>query len=270
MTVEGRRGVLTGPRLGGMAGTLNRWSRRLGLALMVAGGLTIVWGIVVWQWEDPFTAVYTMYEQHEMTSAYDARAREFTIAPMLRSEAAGRVAVSDARASRPARATLIAAEQQAIRREAHTYRLDSHEGQPIGRIIVPRLGLNMLFVDGTDDSSLQRGPGRDLQTFMPGENRLVYIAGHRTTFLAPFSHIDALRAGDTITLEMPYATFVYRVTRHIIVPANDLDVLRSGSHELLALQACHPRFFATHRYIVYAQPVKVIATLKYGLAYTPG
>ena len=77
------------------------------------------------------------------------------------------------------------------------------------------------------------------------------------------------RAGDTITLEMPYATFVYRVTHHIIVPANDLGVLKSGRRELLALQACHPRFFATHRYIVYAKPVKVIPALKYGLAYAP-
>ena len=88
---------------------------------------------------------------------------------------------------------------------------------------------------------------------MPGQNRLVYIAGHRTTYLAPFSHIEQIRPGDPITLEMPYATFRYRAVRHVIVPADDLAVLRSPRHELLALQACHPRFFATHRYIVYAR-----------------
>ncbi len=127
----------------------------------------------------------------------------------------------------------------------------------------------MIFLDGTTESSLERGPGRDLQTFMPGENRLVYIAGHRTTFLAPFSHIDSLKVGDRITLELPYATFTYQVTRHIIVPANDLAVLRPGHTELLALQACHPRFFATHRYIVYARPVKVAPTGKHERPYTP-
>lgn len=265
MTADGRPLAVGRPKLGGMAAALNRWSRRLGLLLMVGGALTIVWGVVVWQWEDPFTALYTIYEQHEMTSSYDQRAREFTIAPLVRP-----ATVQRAPATTPAqRARLIAAERQAILSEARRYRLDSRQGQPIGRIIVPRLGLNMLFVDGTDDSSLERGPGRDLQTFMPGQNRLVYIAGHRTTFLAPFSHIDALRAGDTITLEMPYATFVYRVTSHIIVPASDVAVLKSGAHELLALQACHPRFFATHRYIVYARPVEVIPTLKYGLPYRP-
>ena len=110
----------------------------------------------------------------------------------------------------------------------------------------------MVLVDGTDESSLQKGPGRDLRSYMPGQSRLVYIAGHRTTYLAPFSHIDAIRPGDLVRLEMPYATFTYRATTHRIVPAGDMAVLRSPRHELLALQACHPRFFATHRYIVYA------------------
>jgi sortase A len=115
----------------------------------------------------------------------------------------------------------------------------------------------MVLVDGTDHTSLEKGPGRDERTFMPGENRLVYIAGHRTTYLAPFSHIDAIRPGDSIRLELPYATFSYRAARRRIVPATDMSVLRSPRHELLELQACHPRFFATHRYIVYARLVSV-------------
>jgi sortase A len=111
--------------------------------------------------------------------------------------------------------------------------------------------------DGTDHESLTKGPGRDLRSFMPGQNRLVYIAGHRTTYLAPFSHIDDIRAGDYVRLEMPYGTFVYRATGHRIVTASDMSVLRSPRHEQLELQACHPRFFATHRYIVYARLVHV-------------
>ena len=92
---------------------------------------------------------------------------------------------------------------------------------------------------------------------MPGESRLVYVAGHRTTYLAPFSDIDALRRGDRVTLEMPYGTFLYSVTRHRIVAANDLSVLRAPRHEVLELQACHPRFFASHRYIAYARLIRV-------------
>jgi sortase A len=115
----------------------------------------------------------------------------------------------------------------------------------------------MVVVNGTDHDTLKRGPGRDLRTFMPGQGQLVYIAGHRTTYLAPFSHIDRLRRGDRITLEMPYATFVYRVTGHRIVAADDLAVLRSKGHEELELQACHPRFFATDRYLVYGRLVRI-------------
>ena len=93
---------------------------------------------------------------------------------------------------------------------------------------------------------------------MPGEGELVYIAGHRTTYLAPFAHIDAMRVGDRITLHMPYATFRYRVTGHQIVDADALWVLKSHHRDVVALQACHPRFFATHRYIVWAKLVRVI------------
>ncbi|MHB8469512.1 MAG: class E sortase, partial [Gaiellaceae bacterium] len=141
--------------------------------------------------------------------------------------------------------------------DARRFQHEVKPGQAIGRIVIGRIGLNMVVVEGTDESSLTKGPGRDARTFMPGENRLVYIAGHRTTYLAPFSHIDAIRAGDYIRLEMPYGTFVYRATMHRIVAATDLAVLRSPQHELLELQACHPRFFATHRYIVYAKLVSV-------------
>jgi sortase A len=228
-----------------------RWARTLGLVLMILGFLTLAWALVVWRWQDPFTALYTLYEQRHLSGVYDRRSRHF-----LREQ---RPILADSRPSKPAAGRANTATTKAvIRAVARAYRLASREGDPLGRIIVPRLGLNMIFVDGTTTSSLERGPGRDLQTAMPGEGRLVYIAGHRTTYLAPFAHIDSLRRGDRITLEVPYATFVYVVTRDIVVPANDLSVLRLGHRELLALQACHPRFFATHRYIVYARPIKVI------------
>jgi sortase A len=214
---------------------MRRLTRAAGLVLAVAGALTLVWALVVWQWQDPFTALYTTWQQHRLEGQLN---REFH-------EYAGprpTVAVHD-----------TDAEAHAVERAAARLRRTATAGQPIGRIVIPRLGLNIIVVNGTDDGSLRRGPGRDLHTYMPGQNRLVYIAGHRTTYLAPFSHIEDIRPGDPITLEMPYATFRYRAARHVIVRADDLAVLRSPRHELLALQACHPRFFATHRYIVYAR-----------------
>jgi sortase A len=205
-------------------------------ALIVAGILGLAWTLVVWQWQDPFTALYTKWEQHGLAKQYDRLARSWTPPPRARVTANSRAAVA---------------------REAAAFRRDTHEGEAIGRIVVGRLGLNMVLVDGTDHDSLTRGPGRDLRTYMPGQNRLVYIAGHRTTYLAPFAHIDDIRPGDYITITVPYGTFTYRAFRHEIVPATDLAMLRSPRHELLRLQACHPRFFATHRYIVDARLVAV-------------
>jgi sortase A len=86
---------------------------------------------------------------------------------------------------------------------------------------------------------------------------LIYVAGHRTTYLAPFARIDAIRLNDTIVFQVPYGVFTYRVVRHYVVPADDLAELKDRGREVLRLQACHPRFFATHRYIVDARLVRV-------------
>jgi sortase A len=211
---------------------MRRSMRVLGTLLVAAGAVTLIWALLVWQWMDPFTALYTKWKQHELATQYARRAAPF------------RPAASGAS---------LAAERRTIARQARAYRLRTHRGQAIGRITIPRLGLDMILVDGTDHDTLEKGPGRYLGSFMPGENRLVYVAGHRTTFLAPFSHIEDLRRGDAVTIDVPYATFTYRVSGHRIVSDNDVGVLRSPRHERLILQACHPRFLATHRYLQYAQ-----------------
>src|SRR3954467_10372648 len=216
---------------------MRRFARISGIVLAVAGALTLAWAIVVWRWQDPFTGLYTRREQHKLAQELQHELREpwpkFVQGQSLSAEARG------------------------IEQAAARFRRTAAVGQAIGRIVIPRLGVNMVIVNGTDEASLRKGPGRDLRSFMPGQDRLVYIAGHRTTFLAPFSHIDAIQPGDRIDLEMPYGSFVYWAFRHVIVPADDLAVLRPRRHELLALQAFHPRFFATHRYIVYAHLVGV-------------
>jgi sortase A len=217
----------------------------LGGLLMVAGALSVVWALVVWQWQDPFTAVYTAYEQHKLASKYHKELEAYQPPAIVR-----KVVAAGARPS-------IATEERAVAIAAKRYRKTLTAGDPVGRIKVKRLGLNAILVAGTDHDSLTKGPGWDSVTFLPGEGQLVYIAGHRTTYSAPFAHIDSLRPGDIVTIEVPYGTFTYRIRSHTIVPANDLAVLRSHGHEVIALQACHPRFFATHRYIAYAVPIRV-------------
>jgi sortase A len=126
----------------------------------------------------------------------------------------------------------------------------------MGRILIPRLHLDTVLVEGTSEADLAKGPGIYAGDYLPGEGQLVYIAGHRTTYGAPFGQINLLHRGDTVTIRMPYGTFRYRVTGHRIVIATDVGVLRSSQGERLILQSCHPRFSASHRYLVYALPLR--------------
>ena len=215
---------------------------RLGTVLLVVGIGILGWAATVYLWKDPFTTAYTAYEQRQLESALD---RQFEAWRPLRTPV-----------SRPGKPPL---RRDDVRREARRYRLASHDGDALAKLKVPRLGLSTVMVNGTSVSDLRRGPGRHLETYMPGERQLVYVAGHRTTYGAPFSDIDKLRRGDPITVELPYATIEYRVTAHRIVDDNDLSVLKSEGYEQLVLQACHPRFFASERYLVYARPVSVEA-----------
>jgi sortase A len=218
---------------------MGRAARVLGSLLLAAGVLGLAWTITVWRWQDPFTALYTHYEQAKLVRSLDRQITTYRVEHR-------RVESTVVREQR-----FVAAAAAADRRHAKV-------GQALGRIVVPRMGLNMVVVNGTDEETLKKGPGHYLGSALPGQGQLVYIAGHRTTYLAPFSKIDQLHKGDRVTIVMPYATFVYRVSGYRIVSAADLGVLRSPGHEVLELQACHPRFFATHRYIVDAKLVSLV------------
>lgn len=205
----------------------NSWSKRIAILLTFAGLVGLGWTGVVWLWQEPVTSLYTAYQQRELSDRYDALAATAPDPP-------GR---------------------GALERVAARFRRSVARGDPIGRLRIDRLQLDLVLLNGTDPETLKNGPGRDHRSFMPGEGRLVYVAGHRTTYSAPFGHIEQLRPGDRIELEMPYGHFRYEVTGHRIVDDQEMSVLRSPARETLRLQACHPRFFATQRYIVFAKPV---------------
>ena len=204
---------------------MRRVVRWLGTLLIVGGVALGAWALAVWRWEDPFTSLYTSYEQRELSTVLHDRFAAF--GPPTDTAA-----------------------------DARRYRRASKPGDAIGRIEIPRLDLNMVLVYGVGEETLKRGPGLHPLTFFPGQGRLVYVAGHRTTYGAPFSKIDALRDGDLVRVEMPYGTFTYTITGHRIVAATNLSVLRTKRFEQIALQACHPRFFASHRWIAYGRLTK--------------
>jgi len=216
--------------------------RRISTLVIVAGIGLLAWTGTVYVWKDPFTAAYTAFEQRRLESSLERTFDEW-------------------RPVAPPTETPTVTDTVDVHREANAYRAAIGPGDAVARLEIPVLDLDVVVVNGTDAGSLRRGPGRHLDTWMPGAGELVYIAGHRTTYGAPFSHIDELSRGDKIFVELPYATIEYRVTEKRIVDQYELSVLKSRGREELVLQACHPRFFASDRYLVYARPFQIVGKL---------
>jgi sortase A len=134
------------------------------------------------------------------------------------------------------------------------------EGEALGKIEIPKIGLSAFVIEGVGDSDLHNGPGHYPATPLPGQKGNAAIAGHRTTYGAPFASIDELNPGDTIKVTTLQGTFTYAVTRqddgsgHIIVSPDATEVLNDvPGKNLLTLTACHPKYSASKRIIVFAE-----------------
>jgi sortase A len=200
--------------------------RALGTALVVAGLLVLADAAVTLAWQEPLSALRAGGAQHRL--AVQLQALE---------PAAPRHAGDRARLAAAARA--LAASRR--------------DGQAVAELRIARIGLRAIVVRGTTAADLRQGPGLIAGAPLPGEHGTTAIAGHRTTYGAPFRRLDALRRGDPITLRLPYGSFRYRVEGRRIVAARDLSVLRRVGHDRLVLSACHPLFSAARRIVVLAR-----------------
>lgn len=220
--------------------------RKLGVALLALGLSVLAWVGVSLSWGDPFTSIYTAHEQHVLAGQLAQEQRVWQTSPLR-----ARALVDVRTAAEPSRI---------IKMRALRFGRMLHDGAPIGRIVIPRIGLNMIVVEGTSEGDLAKGPGHynaasGAATALPGAGGVVAIAGHRTTFLHPFRNVDQLRSGDNVYLEMPYGTLRYRVYFQKIVGATDWSILGTRPYEKLVLSACHPLYSATHRIITFARLV---------------
>lgn len=219
--------------------------RRLGTVLIVLGLLVLAYGAAVLFWRDPITDLYASYQQHKMAGELE-RAWPNYQTGQLGADFAG----DDAER--------LAAVQEQIARAARDFQRRLRDGKPLGRIVIPRMDQRVIFVQGTNWAhDLSKGPGHYEQTSVPGLGKTTAIAGHRTTFGAPFRHIDRLRRGDGVVLQMPYGTFRYRVLGHRIVASDDWSIIRPRGFDELVLSACHPLYSASHRWVVFARLAEV-------------
>jgi sortase A len=207
----------------------------LAVALITAGVIILVDVGATLLWQEPVSSIYAAVRQHDASSALADLEREF-----------------------PARADRIAVRHvhgkpQKVAALARRFARQVSDGQPIGRIEIPTIGLDIVVVQGTSTGDLTKGPGHYPSTPFPGEPGTAAIAGHRTTYLAPFRNLDSLHAGDSVELQMPYATLDYRVQRTKVVQPTDLAILRPKSYQRLVLTACHPLYSAAERIVAFAR-----------------
>ena len=133
------------------------------------------------------------------------------------------------------------------------------DGSAIGRISIPSIGASFVVVKGTSAGALQGGPGIYPETGFPGIPGTTAIAGHRTTYLAPFRHIDALHRGNRILLNMPYAQLTYSVIgQRIVRPTNVQAAVANVGYTRLVLSACTPLFSAAKRLLVFARLTRTV------------
>jgi sortase A len=127
------------------------------------------------------------------------------------------------------------------------------KGDAIGKIELPAINKKAFVVEGTDLGSLRKGPGHYPNTPLPGQHGTAAIAGHRTTYGAPFRHIDKMRRGDLVYVDLPDGTFVYRVQKTQIVDKDATWIERRVGYDRLVLSACHPLHSAAQRIVVFAR-----------------
>lgn len=201
-----------------------------GVLLLIDAGLTVVW-------QEPVTALYAKIRQGRLGDDLE------------------RLDAAKPTPSEVAVLTQLKADSARIAFLARSLRRHADAGQAIGRIRVPHIHASYVMVQGTDAASLRKGPGHYPATPLPGMPGTVAVAGHRTTYLAPFNKLDKLRKGDAVELQMPYALVRYRVERKQIVPPTALWVTRRVGHDRLVLTACHPKYSAAKRIAVFARQV---------------
>ena len=206
-------------------------------AMIVIGALLLIDCAITLLWQEPFSSFYAHRRQHSLQHKLAAEAR-----------------IPPTPAERHVLVTLPNPERR-VAFAARAFDRRTDEGDPLGRIRIPRIGVSAVFVEGTATGDLSSGPGHYPGTPIPGEHGTVGIAGHRTTYGAWFRNINRLEPGDRIAMTMPYGQFTYRVERTRIVPPTALWVTKRVGYDRLILSACHPLYSAAKRIVVFARLV---------------
>ncbi len=213
---------------------MRRKLRAFSGVLIVVGALLLADAAVTLLWQEPVSALYGHYRQGKLGEQLDAL------------ENAPLAAVDQRALARLDRGRRLAFAARSLARR-------TDPGDPLGRIVIPSIGVRDVFVAGTGTAELRTGPGHYPGTPLPGQRGTVAIAGHRTTYGAPFHDLDKVDKGDRIELQMPYGRSEYRVERTRIAAPTATWVTDKVGYDRLILSACHPLYSAAQRIVVFAK-----------------
>ncbi|HUC13067.1 MAG TPA: sortase [Acidimicrobiales bacterium] len=247
------------------------WLRNVGIIIV----LFAVWqlwgtGIAEAHSQDHLKAQYALLVRKEVSGA-TSTADQSTVRPaaaLTSATASAPPATLTAAAKSPAALTITAKAAAAPvksaaasgGREANLYAQTrtfveaALPGGVLGQIRIPAIGVDRYFVEGVGEDQLQEGPGRYPGSGLPGQVGNLAIAGHRTTYGAPFFELDHVRVGDKVIIDVPEGRAMYTVSQPpFAVPPYDTEVLADYGDARLTLTTCNPPFFATTRLIVVAK-----------------
>jgi sortase A len=209
--------------------------RALANVLIVAGALLLLDAGITLLWQEPLSSFYAHQKQHKLAQRLEA----IDAVPPTPVEKRALVKLPD-----PTRRIAFA---------ARSFDRRTDEGDPLGRLRIPKIGVSAVFVEGTAAGDLRTGPGHYPGTPIPGEHGTVAIAGHRTTYGAWFRKINQLKPGDRIQITMAYGRFTYRIQKTQIVAPTAVWVTHRVGYDRLVLSACHPLYSAAKRIVVFAR-----------------
>jgi sortase A len=237
-------------RSSGTASAGRRLTRLFSTLLIFVGLLLLADVAVTLVWQEPVTAAIGLIKRADT----DTRYLSYRTMPLTATQRAGLQRLGDAET----RVAYLARQEQR----------SAPDGAAIGRLVIAKLGVVYDVVQGTSTGDLERGPAHYASTSLPGEGRTIAIAGHRTTYLAPFRNLNELHRGDRIVLRMPYGIFTYVVQRQRIVTPNAWWITRNVGYERLVLSACNPLYSASQRIAVFARLLRVQPKMVPGFQFT--
>jgi sortase A len=214
---------------------VRRALRAVSTLLLVAGALVVLDVVTTYFWQEPVTAVVAKFRQDSLGNRLD------------------QLPAAGASPTERRQLAVLDDTPERLRFLAGRFEKQLQPGDPAARIRIPKVGASFVVVFGSDGDSLTKGPGFYPSQPLPGQPGTVAIAGHRTTYLAPFRHLDQLRRGDEIEVDPPYGRFSYSVIGVRRVAPDSRWVLDRKPYDQLVLTACDPPFSAARRIVVFAK-----------------